>query len=250
MSSFKLEPKKQLLIVVLLFYNLAAHGQTRYCLDELYGITTLESCTQFADVQELPNGWKHVRLYNRVDSMLQMEGYFSAFPGPNAVEEGTHQYFFPGTDTIWYTELYKKGAIKKRESYYSDGKLRRVELFERDSLISGKCYKPDGSEDDFLPFKVQPSFVGGEQTLYSHLKVNLVYPQDAIDNNIQGVVLISFLVEKDGQLSDFILLKDPGYGLGAEALRVLKSLQPMIAGTIDGQITPMRIWLPIRFKLG
>ena len=89
--------------------------------------------------------------------------------------------------------------------------------------------------------------------LLSILSNNIRYPAAAADNNIQGTVVTSFIVELSGKMTNFTLLKDIGGGCGAEAIRVLKAFdeaglrwQP---GQIEGKPVRMRQSVPLRFRL-
>lgn len=92
-----------------------------------------------------------------------------------------------------------------------------------------------------------------EGQLLSILSNNIRYPADATDANIQGTVVTSFVVERNGKMSNFTLLKDIGGGCGPEALRVLKAFdeaglrwQP---AQLNGKPVRMRQSLPLRFRL-
>ncbi len=92
-----------------------------------------------------------------------------------------------------------------------------------------------------------------ESQLLSILSNNIRYPADAAENNIQGTVVTSFVVELSGKMTNFKLLKDIGGGCGPEALRVLKAFDE--AGLrwkpaqINGKPVRMRQSLPLRFRL-
>ena len=92
-----------------------------------------------------------------------------------------------------------------------------------------------------------------ESQLLSILSNNIRYPVEATNQNIQGTVVTSFVVEIDGKMSNFSLLKDIGGGCGPEALRVLKAFdeaglrwQP---ATVGGKPVRIRQSLPLRFRL-
>jgi protein TonB len=70
---------------------------------------------------------------------------------------------------------------------------------------------------------VNPSFPGGINAFLSYVGKNFRTPEVELDRTMK--VFVSFVVEKDGSLTDIKVIKDPGYGLGAEAIRVLKSLK-------------------------
>ena len=93
----------------------------------------------------------------------------------------------------------------------------------------------------------------GEIALFSLLSKNVNYPEAARKENIQGTAVVSFIVEKDGQISQCKILKDIGGGCGQEAVRVINALNR--AGfrwgpaQAKGKPVRMRQSLPIRFKL-
>ncbi|MGZ3813692.1 MAG: M56 family metallopeptidase, partial [Mucilaginibacter sp.] len=70
-----------------------------------------------------------------------------------------------------------------------------------------------------------PSYPGGVDKFYAFLQKNIKYPAKMREKNVQGKVYIGFIVEKDGTLSNLKILREPGYGSGKEALRVM-SLSP------------------------
>lgn len=102
---------------------------------------------------------------------------------------------------------------------------------------------------ELFDIQKQPSFPGGEAEMYKFIKNNMVYPQIAIDNNIVGVVPVSFVVNKDGSISDVQVLKDIGGGCGKEAVRVVKAMPGWSPGEANGHKVKVRYTLPIRFKL-
>jgi len=71
--------------------------------------------------------------------------------------------------------------------------------------------------------QVQPEFPGGMTAFYSYVNKNFRIPE--LDQDMTARIYVSFVVEKDGSLTAIKVLRDPGYGLGKEAERVLKSLK-------------------------
>jgi protein TonB len=69
---------------------------------------------------------------------------------------------------------------------------------------------------------VVPEYPGGVKAFYSYLSNNFRMPE--IDSTFTARILVSFVVEKDGTMSAIRVLRDPGFGLGAEALRVLQNV--------------------------
>ena len=78
---------------------------------------------------------------------------------------------------------------------------------------------------------------------------NIKYPVVAQDNGIQGRVIVNFVVEKDGRLSDFNVVRSIDPLLDAEALRVLESMPNWTPGKQRGEAVRVRFTLPVVFKI-
>ena len=92
-----------------------------------------------------------------------------------------------------------------------------------------------------------------QQALLSLMYKNISYPLEARQNDIEGTVVVSFVVEKDGSLSNFKIVKDIGGGCGLEVLRVVEGINEAgilwVPGMNNGQVVRSRLNLPIKFKL-
>lgn len=95
-----------------------------------------------------------------------------------------------------------------------------------------------------------PEFPGGVDSMYAFISRNIKYPEEALKNNISGNVYVTFVVEKDGQITSTRLLRDIGGGCGQEALRVVRSMPKWKPGTTY-QDEPKRVQfnLPFVFTL-
>ncbi len=78
---------------------------------------------------------------------------------------------------------------------------------------------------------------------------NLKYPQDAIDNDIAGKVLVQFIVNKDGSISDVKTLAGIGYGCNVESERIMNLSKNWNPGLTDGNPVKTKMIFPILFKL-
>ncbi len=94
-----------------------------------------------------------------------------------------------------------------------------------------------------------PSFPGGERDLMAYLAKNIDYPTLAKEANIEGVVVLGFVVGKDGSIKDINIMKDIGGGCGKEALRVVREMPRWSPGEANGHAVKVRFTLPVRFKL-
>ncbi len=95
----------------------------------------------------------------------------------------------------------------------------------------------------------RPEYPGGEEALMAYLAENIKYPRLALENNIQGIVVVRFVVDTEGRISNVEILKDIGGGCGAEAVRVVKAMPNWTPGEHNGVKVSVRFVLPVRFQL-
>jgi protein TonB len=95
----------------------------------------------------------------------------------------------------------------------------------------------------------QPSFPGGNAALMSWLSSNIHYPPVAEENGIQGRVVVSFVVEPDGSISNVQVVRGVDPSLDKEAIRVTKAMPKWIPGKQNGQAVRVKYNLPVTFKL-
>lgn len=101
----------------------------------------------------------------------------------------------------------------------------------------------------FLAVEDVPEFVGGESAMLEFIKNTIKYPDEAKKEGIQGRVFISFIVEKDGQISNVEVLRGIGGGCDEEAMRVVKSMPNWTPGQQRGNPVRVQFRMPIKFAL-
>ena len=94
-----------------------------------------------------------------------------------------------------------------------------------------------------------PIFEGGDAALLKYLRENLKYPDKTKDRGVQGRLVIGFIVEKDGSLTDVKVLRPVDIDLDAEVLRLVKGMPKWIPGRHNGQRVRVRYLLPIHICL-
>ncbi|SOD20172.1 M56 family metallopeptidase [Pedobacter xixiisoli] len=111
--------------------------------------------------------------------------------------------------------------------------------------------KPDPENQiySFISIENPPTYPGGMDKFYKFLSNNIKYPEEAKKLSIQGKVFVSFVVEKDGSLSDIKIDRKVGYGTDEEAVRVLKLSPKWNAGLKNGTAVRVKYNLPIAFTL-
>ncbi len=111
---------------------------------------------------------------------------------------------------------------------------------------------PTASNNDNEVFTVveqPPQFPGGEAALFKFISTHLEYPESAAENNIQGRVIVKFVVTKTGQIGDIKIVRGKDPDLDKEAVRVVKSLPKFIPGKQNGHAVNAWYILPIIYKL-
>ena len=111
---------------------------------------------------------------------------------------------------------------------------------EADKIYTGKIY--DVVEE-------MPEYPGGPEALFKYLSENIKYPEEAEEKGIEGRVIITIIVEKDGSISEVEVVNHVNPLLDNEAVRVIKSMQRWIPGKQNGKTVRVKYTVPITFKL-
>jgi protein TonB len=121
--------------------------------------------------------------------------------------------------------------------------LKPADLSEGYWIKDGENYKEIKPDEP-------PVFIGGKSWFYYYSWTLLRYPADARRRGVQGKVLISATITKDGKMIDEKVEEGPGYGTNEEALRVIQMIQDdWIPAMVNGEAVEIRILIPVTFKL-
>src|ERR1700761_7647843 len=99
--------------------------------------------------------------------------------------------------------------------------------------------------------EVAPEFPGGQRALDNYVNNHVNYPQQAIDDNVSGVVHVSFVVDENGNVTKAKVMDGDkvGGGLDQEALRVVRDMPTWTPGKVKGHTVKTRLELPISFQV-
>ena len=113
----------------------------------------------------------------------------------------------------------------------------------------GEAVTPAVTNDPVNPAILDklPEFPGGLAGFGKYVQKNYRVPE--VDSDISGNVLVSFVVERDGSLTDIKVVRDLGYGTGKEAIRMLKSAPKWKPGIQNGKAVRVAYNLPIRLVI-
>ena len=211
-------------------------------------VTAADDFVSYKELTTQDNGWTYEKSFTD-EHQLRSEGAYSTYSEEKKIPEGVHKYYRFADGAFWYLKLYEAGNLVLLESYYPNGKIKRSESHKNGKFEKGECFNEDGSSREFTTFQTPPSFPGGEAKLLQFLADNIQYPLAAIRKNIQGTVAMTFVVEKDGAVTNATVVKDIGKGCGEEALRVVNAMPLWTPGLVDDEPVKVRFTLPVRFRL-
>lgn len=117
-----------------------------------------------------------------------------------------------------------------------------------DEILLGASVAPQ-EEPVYTVVEEMPKFPGGQEALLKYMVANVKYPENARKNGVQGTVFISFVVKKDGQVSNAKVLRGVDEELDKEALRVVSEMPKWNPGKEKGKPVKVQFNLPVAFKL-
>jgi TonB family protein len=120
------------------------------------------------------------------------------------------------------------------------------------SVKKEKASNPDMTPDKNGVYQIveeMPQYPGGENALMDYVSKNVVYPKEAQEKGISGRVFVSFIVEKDGSVSNVDVKRGIGGGCDDEAVRVIKAMPKWKPGKMKGKPVRVSYMMPITFRL-
>ena len=124
------------------------------------------------------------------------------------------------------------------------------EVLKAKQMLVTEPVKP--KVEEYKVFEVveqMPSFPGGDVALMQYLSKNIKYPPVAEEMGIQGRVICTFVVERDGSVSDIRIARSVDPSLDKEAIRVVSGMPKWIPGRQNGQMVRVKYTLPVTFRL-
>lgn len=105
---------------------------------------------------------------------------------------------------------------------------------------------------DMSGYKVaeqKPEFPGGQEAMMEYLRAHMKYPDAALKANVEGVVIVRFMVNKEGALNSVVIVKGIGFGLDGESVRLVKDMPKWKPGIQNGEPIEMAQTIEIKFDL-
>ena len=163
-----------------------------------------------------------------------------------------------GTFKMWYESGQLKRDIDYHQNkidgylttYWENGKQKRHDLYQEDNVVEGKCYDEKGHETAYYPFHTWAEFTGGEKVMLLLISTSLKCPVDAQKARIRGEVIVHFVIDTTGLVTDIRIKKGLCPSIDKEVMRVISMLTRFRPGETDGEKAPEGNTLPIFFHLG
>lgn len=264
----------KLTLILLLFTSLFCNSQntiTTY-LDEDWKETSKSNASYFRKSFKT-NDKKWAEYDYFISGKIQMTSYYKTDKKKKKI--GEHKFYYENGKVSLVKNFNKKGKLegkykkwyengnidtegnynKKGEKYgewkwyHENGKISAREIYLKNEYKSGEFWNEEGVKENSEAFS-QAQFPGGLKIFYkNYLTKEMKYPKEAILKNISGKVYISFVVEKNGEISNIKIEKSVHKSIDQEALRVIKKMPNWIPGKAHNRTVRSRMKIPISFQL-
>lgn len=236
---------KKILLLALLFASTFANGQEDY---EFLLMSSPELKQEYPqDNRTLSDGGVyHSFSYDGTYAFIYSEKHCGFYFVPVELRDGFNSMVpnLQKTNTTLFWERVKKVKAD------IDAFWNRLDSLESnevpDTVIQ---YNQLESDRVFSVVEQMPSFPGGMGAMMQYLSSNIKYPKEAEKKGIQGRVLLSFIVQTDGSITDVRISKSVDPSLDKEAIRVVKSMPKWIPGRQNGEPVRVKYTFPVTFRL-
>lgn len=145
---------------------------------------------------------------------------------------------------------YKSGEFHGRlTTFWPNGILKRKEEYIDGKFLTGNCYSSTGNDTTFYNYEIMPEFPGGIESMMEFINENIKYPKKSRRKGIEGRVVVSFIVNSYGEITNTKILKGVNSEIDEEALRVVNLFPIWKPGRQDGENVSVQFNLPFLFQL-
>ncbi len=137
------------------------------------------------------------------------------------------------------------------EVFFPNGQLSARYEVDNGKIIKREYWNEDGSvQNDLKKVNVKPTFMGKDENGFIRwVTSRLVYPQECYRLGIEGVVIVSFAINKKGSVREVKAIKSPHHLLAAEAVRVIENSPAWTPGVAENQLTEVHYRIPVVFRI-
>ncbi len=190
---------------------------------------------------------------------LFREGLFRFYRDSTLTSEGCYHNDKPVGE---WRDFYSSGKVRVVRNYndegsyhgmftvyYPNGAVRRSDRYKNGRLKEGKCFTASGADTAWFAYELYPEFPGDEKKRLDYLVNTVKYPKAAREAGIQGTVYVTFVVERDGTISNEKILRGVHPLLDEETLRVIRCMPRWKPGMLDGKPVKVQFNMPLKFTL-
>ena len=233
------------IVLIISFISNVTYGQ-----DTVYVNSNLDPVKQksalYYQVTESGYDTTVYRLYD-MNHILREENLYA--PIDKQMLQGPSRTFNDKGDlvsSIQYKDGRRHGHLT---TYWPNGTIKRRELYDDATFVSGTCYDSTGQVVPFTPFYVGAEFVDGNEAMYNFILENLEYPRKSQKRKEEGEVIISFMVSPEGNITHVRIENGVNKRLDKEATRVINLMPKWKPALEDGIPVYSQVILPISFEL-
>lgn len=184
--------------------------------------------------------WRLIEVTEKIDKSVDM----------NNLEEQMVQPSVPKKPKKQPKQTDKVEVVEEEEDIENELTISDMEIDE-DAEISFDEKEGEKVKEEkvFMVVEDDPSFPGGEAKMMKYIQKHLKYPEMAKEMDVSGTVIVGFIVETDGSITNIQVLKGIGGGCDKEAKRVIKNMPEWKPGKQRGRAVRVNVKVPIRFRL-
>lgn len=162
-----------------------------------------------------------------------------------------------GVETGWKEEGeldFKCSYVKDKMSgiskwYHPNGEVSSEEVFKNDKLQDYTHFTEEGKELANTKYLRKAKYRGGIKALYRYLKEEVEYVQEAIEDDVEGTVIVAFVINEEGSVTDIKVQKSVDQRLDKEALRVIEEMPKWRPAKLHNRGIKMSFTIPVKFDL-
>lgn len=168
----------------------------------------------------------------------------------NAEEEGVQRKFYEN-EVLQSEGIFKNGKYDSIWTYYHpNGQPCSIEEYAYGELQKFQFYDAKGNEiESGLAPYVVPEFPGGQMALFKFIGQHIVYPRIAMEQSVEGRVVLKLFFDTDGNINNIEIAKDIGYGCGDASVKMVEMMPQWSGGVNHNLPFDFEYYLPIKFKL-
>lgn len=219
-------------------------GRAKYLIFLPFAAVLLQFCNIDSSQKELATGGEIVKVKGQV---ADADG--NAIVGAAVVVKGSDSGTITDLEGNFELQTEENATLSVSFPNHEPEERSVASVQQKPTVVLKPAKSTKSGEPVFTVVEEMPVFPGGEMKLLEYINKNIKYPVAAQENGIQGRVIASFVVNKDGSVSDAEIVRGVDPSLDVEALRVINTFPNWQPGKQKGQAVNVKYTVPITFRL-